>query len=65
MEKATLDVTEVASYLGVSKDTIYQMVRERGIPFFKVGKRILFTKESVDHWMHEQEFHNLRGDDNL
>lgn len=55
MERNTLTVIETAAYIGVSKDSIYALVRENGIPYVRVGKRILFRKETIDNWMQLQE----------
>jgi excisionase family DNA binding protein len=49
----TLD--EVASYLRVSRMFMYNSVRRRTIPFFKIGSRIRFRKDSIERWIHEKE----------
>lgn len=55
-ERNTMTVAEAARYVGVSKDLIYKMVREGGIPFVRIGKRrILFRKDSIDKWLCSQE----------
>jgi excisionase family DNA binding protein len=54
MQRQTLTVKEVANYLGVHTDTIYTMVKANQVPHLKVGKRILFTQESIELWMTEQ-----------
>ncbi|QTL47327.1 helix-turn-helix domain-containing protein [Priestia aryabhattai] len=55
MIKRTLTVKETAQYIGVSKDLIYKMVRTKEIPFIRIGRRVLFRKESIDQWLHSQE----------
>jgi excisionase family DNA binding protein len=55
MERQTMYVKDVAKYLGVSKDTIYMLIRTKSMPHIKVGKRILMRKHSIDNWMAEQE----------
>lgn len=60
MDRQTLTVKEVAVYLGVHQDTIYMMVRKKEIPHVKLRNRILFTRESIDTWLREQEYMNLR-----
>lgn len=59
MERQTLTVKEVANYLGVHQDTIYAMVRHQEIPHLKLRNRILFTQESIDHWLKEQVQKNV------
>ncbi|PEK99493.1 hypothetical protein CN601_23780 [Bacillus sp. AFS017336] len=58
MLRLTLCAQEVASYLGVSIDSIYKLVREKKIPYIKVGKRILFRVSSIDEWICKQENQN-------
>jgi excisionase family DNA binding protein len=55
MERKTLTVQEVAEYLGVHRDTIYTMVRQKQIPHFRIRRRILFSREAIDAWIREQE----------
>jgi len=58
MQRQTLTVKEVADYLGVHTDTVYKMVKQQQIPYFKIRRRILFTQVSIDAWMAEQENQN-------
>jgi excisionase family DNA binding protein len=53
--RKTVTAQEVADYIGVHLDTIYTMVRQKEIPHFRVRRRILFSLETIDAWMHEQE----------
>lgn len=53
--RTTLTAQEVANYLGLSVDMVYTMVREKEIPFCRIGRRILFKQESVDRWFAEKE----------
>lgn len=53
--RTTLEVKEVATYLGLSKDMIYKLVREKKMPHIKIGSRILFKVESIDRWLSELE----------
>lgn len=55
MYRETLSVKEAAIYIGVSKDLIYQLVKEYKLPHLKLGRRILFRKNTLDTWMLEQE----------
>lgn len=47
------DVTSLASYLDVSKDWVYGMVRKRGIPYYKVGNNNRFRKNDIDLWLND------------
>ncbi|TJZ40065.1 helix-turn-helix domain-containing protein [Priestia megaterium] len=55
MNKLTITVKEAAEYIGVSKDLIYSLVREKRIPHIRVGQRILFRKQTIDQWFSIQE----------
>lgn len=55
MTRKTVTAQEVADYIGVHLDTIYTMVRQKQIPHFRVRRRILFSLETIDAWMREQE----------
>lgn len=55
LERTTITVKEAAEYLGVSDDTIYNMVRDKQIPFIQVRRRILLRKDTLDKWMAEKE----------
>jgi excisionase family DNA binding protein len=48
MERKTLTVQEIAEHLGVHRDTIYTMVRQKQIPHFRIRRRILFSREGSD-----------------
>lgn len=56
IERTTLSVKEIATYLDLSTDFIYKLVRKKQIPFVKIGSRILFKKESVQKWLNEIEY---------
>lgn len=50
-----MTVQEAADYLGVSTDTIYNMVREKQIPHIRVRRRIFFRIDTLDIWLKEME----------
>jgi len=54
MEKRTLSVEDVAAYLGLHKDTVYILVKEKRIPHMKIGSRIFFLEEALEKWLMEQ-----------
>jgi excisionase family DNA binding protein len=59
VERTTLTVLEIAEYLGVSKDLIYQMVKAKQIPSISIGRRILFKLDSVDRWLAQKESESI------
>lgn len=49
-----LTIDELASYLKISKSTLYKIVRERKIPCQKVGRHWRFRKVAIDQWLEEK-----------
>jgi excisionase family DNA binding protein len=45
--KKLLKVTEAAEFLGLSKATLYKLTMTRGIPYFKLGTRTMFSEERL------------------
>ncbi len=58
MKMQTMTVKEAAEYIGASEYKTYDLVRNKKIPHFKVGAKILFRKEAIDRWVANQEEHN-------
>lgn len=61
MDFETLTVKEVANYLRVHTDMIYTLVRQKQIPHVRLGNRILFTKETIQSWIQDQEDKSLQN----
>lgn len=57
-----LTIKEAALYLKCSASSIRALVREKRIPFFRVGNKLFFKKESIDVWVSNQEVNNLQKD---
>ena len=55
MQRTTFNVTEIAEYLGVSRELIYSMVSKNEVPHVRISSRILFKRESIDRWLEEIE----------
>lgn len=52
--KEFLDLPEVATYLGVSLETVYRYIRNksRPLPAIKISsKRLLANKKELDDWI--------------
>ena len=47
-----MTVGEVATYLRVTKKTIYRLLRQGKIPATKVGHQWRFEKTAIDEWLH-------------
>ncbi len=46
-----LSVPDVATFLRIPKSSVYRLVRESGLPAFKVGKHFRFVQEEVQDWV--------------
>ena len=49
--KMTLTVDETAEELNVSRPTAYELVRQEGFPAFRIGQRILVSREGLQRWI--------------
>ncbi len=58
-------VKELANYLQCSVSSIRNLVRNREIPFFRVGSKLNFNKEAIDKWINWQEEKNMRRDEQV
>lgn len=51
------DIRTAAGYLAMSPGFVRKRVRQRSIPFFRVGKKALrFRKNDLDKWLEENSF---------
>lgn len=48
MTRKTLTVNEAAVYLGISRNTAYQAVREGTIPAIRLGRRIVIPVHALE-----------------
>ncbi len=44
-------VNEVATHLGVAKDSVYRWVESRDLPAHRVGRLLRFKLSEVDAWV--------------
>ena len=63
MNKQTISVKEAADYMGVSKDLVYQLVRESKVPHLRLSRRILFRKEALNKWLTAKEALSVQQND--
>ncbi len=52
--KETMDVKEAAEFLRVSPWSVYDMVRTKEIPFFRIRSRVFFRRRELDQWINKQ-----------
>lgn len=46
-----LSVQEVATHLGVSRETIYSWIKAKEMPAHRIGRHWKFKKRDVDEWV--------------
>ena len=53
-----INATTLAQLFGVSRASAYELMSEKDFPSFRIGKRILVTKERLVEWI---EGHSKKG----
>lgn len=54
MDKLAYSLTETAQVLGVSRPTVYALIKQPGFPIFQVGSRKLVSVEGLRDWVRNQ-----------
>lgn len=52
---------EAAPFLRISTWTLYEMVRKKQIPHFKIRSKIFFRKSALEQWLLDQEAASVAG----
>ena len=48
-----VSVDDIASHLGVAKDSVYRWIERKGLPAHKMGRLWKFKISEVDEWVRE------------
>ena len=56
-EEPWVGIAEVATHLGVAKDTVYRWVDTQGLPAHRVGRLFRFRLSQVDEWVESSANH--------
>lgn len=51
MNEPWLSAEDIASHMGITKDTVYQWIAERGLPAHRMGRLWKFQASEVDDWV--------------
>lgn len=55
MKDRWLSVVEISEYLGITRDSVYKWVKQKGMPAYRLGKLWKFKTDEVDLWMRKGE----------
>jgi excisionase family DNA binding protein len=61
-QKQLLDTNEAAEYLGIRKNTLYEWILQRKIPYVKVGRLVKFREDELEAWLKERSQQEERID---
>jgi len=50
-DRRRLSVDEAAAILGVSVFTVRKLIRERAVPFYRVGRRVVLDAEDLERYL--------------
>ena len=42
---------ETAEFLNLNKFTLYRLASRRKVPFFRIGRKLLFDKSRIEKWI--------------
>lgn len=59
-EKRFIGVKELAEYLDVSANTLRSWIRQRQIPYHKIGRLVKFDLRRIESWVKEREVKPIR-----
>lgn len=51
IERKVYSVVEVATMLGISKSTVYELIKRKEIPTICIGSRKIIPKQRFDEWL--------------
>lgn len=54
-EKRCYTVKEIQTMLGISRPTVYDLLQEKKLRWFKIGNKYRISKNSFDEWLDQQD----------
>ena len=51
--RQVMSVPEAAAHLGISQSKMYEIVRIKGFPCIRIGRRILVNRRKFEEWIDE------------
>ena len=59
MNDRYLSVTEICTYLGIKRDTVYKWISEKKLPAHRIGKFWKFKISEIDDWVGKQDIKTI------
>ena len=57
-EKLAYSLTETAKVLGISRPTVYTLIKQPGFPVFQIGGRKLVSVDGLREWVIQEAGRN-------
>lgn len=54
MEDEIMNAMEAAEYLKISRSFLSKLIKEKKLPYMRIGKGLRFTKSSLNEWINER-----------
>ncbi|MFZ6016425.1 MAG: excisionase family DNA-binding protein [Nitrospirota bacterium] len=61
-EKQLMDTREASEFLGISKNTLYEWIIQKRIPYVKVGRLVKFRQADLETWLKKRTQEEEKGD---
>ena len=61
MEDRWYSVDDIAAYLGIKRDTVYNWIADKQMPSHRMGRLWKFRKEEVDEWVKSGGADNVKN----
>lgn len=55
MTKDICNIVELSNYLKISVSMIRKLVRQKEIPFFRIGNRLYFDLQKINLWVENRQ----------
>lgn len=50
IRKTTMEVVEMATFLGIGRTQAYKIIHEPDFPAFRIGGKVLVDRERLEQW---------------
>lgn len=53
-DKMAISIAEAVEIMGLSRPSVYKLIKRPDFPSFKIGKRILISRSGLEAWIAAQ-----------